>query len=277
MGYPDNEPNKLVLIMQVTNNKSERPREYLEWKLIAAWERISVGEAQQKWSILEPITRARYSEMLTRLRAGYPLDYLLPVTQILDKQFQLRPGVLIPRPETEELITLIQAIPNKPPTLVDIGCGSGLIGICLSAEFEQVIMLDISLEALQIARQNIERNEVGNASVARSDLLADLPKIQEDWWLVANLPYVPAGDKEREAEYRTTHEPDLAIYSGADGLDLFRRLVTQLQEVAHPPRRIFFELDPRNIHTAQELLRESGDWSPKILQDLAGRDRFLIA
>ena len=263
--------------MQVTNNKTEGPREYLEWKLIAAWMEVPVEEAQRKWQALELVAQARYHEILTKLRAGYPLDYLLPVTQILDKQFRLRPGVLIPRPETEELITLIQATPDKPSTVVDVGCGSGLIGICLSAEFARVLMLDISLEALQITRQNIELNKTPNTSVTRSDLLADLPRIQGDWWLVANLPYVPAGDKEHESEYRTTHEPDLAIYSGADGLDLFRRLVAQLQELAHPPRRIFFELDPRNIHTAQELLRESGDWSPKILQDLAGRDRFLIA
>ena len=265
--------------MQVRNTQStlsERPREFVEWKLIGAWEGVSPEVAVRAWSELPERTRQHYQELLRSLRAGCPLDYLLPYTEIKGHRFQIREGVLIPRPETEELIDIVQSATSKPSVLVDVGCGSGVIGVCLSKIFAQVIMLDISPIALESARRNIALNAVQNARVYLSNLLNNLPSIQTNWWLVANLPYVPLGDKVLEKEHRTEFEPDLAIYSGASGLDLFAKLIEQITTLPRKPTRLFFELDPRNIRQAHALCVQRLKVSGSVVRDLDNQERFLV-
>ena len=263
--------------MQVRNNGNAKPENFLEWKLMGAWEGVSPEEALRLWEDLPALKREEYLAMCGRLRRGYPFDYLLPYTEIGPYSFRLREGVLIPRPETEELVEIIRCAPDKPPTLIDIGCGSGLIGISLHTDFEQVAMVDISETALAIARDNILLNGITNVSVYQSNLLDNLPNPSTDRWLVANLPYVPLGDKQKEIEYRTKFEPDLAIYSGRDGLDLFRKLVQQLSELPLLPTKMFFELDPRNVETGARLLETRLSLSTEIITDSEGRARFLVA
>ena len=243
---------------------------------MAAWENVTPEEALRSWEDLPAPKREEYLAMCGRLRRGYPLDYLLPYTEINTYSFRLREGVLIPRPETEELIEIIRRTSDKPPTLVDVGCGSGIIGISLSEAFEQVVMLDISPQALEITQENITLNNTPNAQTYSSDLLEQLPRPRGEWWLVANLPYVPEIDKQFAREYRTEFEPDLAIYAGPDGLDLFRRLVAQLTQLEHKPRKLFFELDPRNIKEAQAMISQKLTLSSRIYEDTNGRNRFLV-
>lgn len=270
-------PNKVAENTQGQEKQTEKPGTFLEWKLIAAWEEAGIEEATHRWPKLTKKVRNRYLDLLTQLRTGYPLDYLLPYTEICGYRLEIREGVLIPRPETEELIEIVRRTPEKPLLLVDLGCGSGLIGICLSQEFARVICTDVSSRALAITSRNLGRNNVTNVTLHRSDLLTALPQIASEWWLVANLPYVPLADKTQAKTFKTTYEPDLAIYSGTDGLELFRRLVTQLKRLPHPPQRLFFELDPRNIRLAQDELNNSGLFGIEVIRDLENRERFLVA
>ena len=127
---------------------------------------------------------------------------------------------------------------------------------------------------MEIAKLNAELNGVQNIYFLKSNLLSDLPQLDDTYTLVANLPYVPAEDKVAEIEYNTKHEPDEAIYSGADGLDHFRALVLQLLGM-RKPEAMYFELDPRNIREARLILTEFEYKNLKILPDENGLERFI--
>ena len=168
--------------------------------------------------------------------------------------------------------------------LVDLGCGSGIIGLYLANFFEQIFAVDISPKALEIAKENATVNGINNIKFFLSDGLSDellKNKITyfcnnyTDWTLVANLPYVPISDKINEAEHKTQYEPDLAIYSGNDGLDLFRKVLVELESFETKPAQIIFELDPRNIRIASELL-EKINYATNIWIDSGGFERVLI-
>jgi release factor glutamine methyltransferase len=201
------------------------------------------------------------------LQNNYPLDYLIGKVPIAGMDFILTEDVLIPRPETEQLIIELQTKFSdsiyQNMTLIDLGCGSGIIGLTLAKYFNMTVCVDVSLSALQIAEKNAVINQTRNVSFKHSDIL--------EFWiqnidlyddnnviLIANLPYLPDSDKLKAKEYKVEFEPALALYSGEDGLGLFRELITQLRILQlnnNLPEECLFELDPRNIVIAQSLLQ----------------------
>jgi release factor glutamine methyltransferase len=210
---------------------------------------------------------------------GLPVDYILGGVTLMGNTFKLNTSVLIPRPETEELIHKIVNNQHKTNLLLDVGTGSGLIGISLNKTYETIIMTDISQKAVTIARKNIAFNAILNCKVVKCDLLEHsyIKKIIEkntDWTLVANLPYVPEQDAVFAVQNSVQHEPKLALYSGKDGLDCFRRLIIQLQALPLP-LYCYFELDPRNINKASTLIKQFG-YSTSTEKDQNSHKRFLI-
>ncbi len=250
------------------------PKNLNEWKIIAAHLEKPVEGIINCWNDLSEDKKSNFENLFSKYRKGIPIDYLIPFVVIGKYRFSLNLITLIPRPETEELIKIINDTPHKPSALIDVGCGSGLIGISVAEYFNEVIISDISKEALDVCRSNCELNGINNCQIIHSDLLTNIPT-QLDFWLVANLPYVPLGDKPKEDEYNTTFEPDTALYSGSDGLDLFRILITQISQLDQKPFRLFFELDPRNISLASDLVEEIG-YHTSIASDSGGFDRFLL-
>jgi release factor glutamine methyltransferase len=218
------------------------------------------------------LAQNEYKTWLTKkelLQKNYPLDYILGKIKILDYDFILNENVLIPRPETEEIIKIIiknvQNLYNKENNyLVDVGCGSGIIGIILSKYFNHLFLLDESNEALEVTQTNIKINKITNTQVLQSNLIDNQHLLGnlnsescDNWVLVANLPYVPIGDVKTAQDNKINYEPPAAIYSGEDGLDLFRELIDQLCDKYQNnniklPKECYFELDPRNIEKAQQ-------------------------
>ena len=215
-------------------------------------------------------------ETLNKFRIGYPLDYILQQVIFLGQRFFVDESVLIPRPETEFWAgNLINKIKSKKTdyqnlTLVDVGSGSGVIALALAKYFGHVVALDIDEKALKVFSTNLDNyNKTSilqktKVSIIRSNLLENLPVnlVNGKWILVANLPYVPSEDQVSAAKNKIDFEPELAIFSGVDGLDLFRQLIIQLKtNFSHNlhnnlPDEMYFELDPRNILEAKDYVIE---------------------
>ncbi len=214
-----------------------------------------------------------------KLAQDYPLDYLLGDIRFLDKKFYLDETVLIPREETEYWVKNLQETIEKGDLLVDIGAGSGVIGISLNGLFKQVCLVDVSKGAINICDKNIMENDAKNTQAIQSDLfenkeLKNLINNTDNWTLVANLPYLPESEKKYKYDNNVSWEPDIALYSGIDGLDLFKKMIYQLSQLKLPDY-IYLELDPGNVDQAADILTNAG-YETSIRIDIYGKNRFLV-
>jgi release factor glutamine methyltransferase len=246
-------------------------------------QKIFTGEYE-----LTDTQKSEFEKKSRLLKNHYPLDYLLGSVPFAGQHFIISDDVLIPRPETEQLVLDLQSrfleSKYREMTLFDLGCGSGVIGISLAKYFGEIYCMDISHNALQIAKQNATKNKTVQIIFQQSDLLesrlldTDLSK-NKQVVLIANLPYIPYSDKSKSREYGVEFEPELALYSGCDGLDLFRQLIKQLEILKYRdvlPVECIFELDPRNIFVAQKLLQPLYYFT-EVQKDMNQLDRFLVA
>jgi release factor glutamine methyltransferase len=215
---------------------------------------------------------------LERRTKREPLQHILGIAPFYGLELFVTPDVLIPRPETERLVEIVlESIKHlTKPRVLDIGTGSGAIALTIKHERPDVFIMatDISANALAVAKQNAEKYGL-DVTFLESDLLhnAEVQRFAKECnVLVANLPYLPQSDKNLISP-EVLHDPDLALYAGSDGLDVFQRLEQQAFEFIQTSTHCFFELDPRNIQTAFEL---SLHWETReVLEDLVRRERFL--
>ena len=189
--------------------------------------------------------------------------------------------MLIPRPETELLVELALArlAGTAAPRIVDVGCGSGAIGLALAHERPDALVTgtDISPAALALAARNAQRLGL-RLELLQSDLLT-APAVQKAaraaHLIVSNPPYLPAADV-HGAFPEVLAEPAEALYSGPDGLEAFRRLLEQAGGLLQAGAALLVELDPRNVRAAAAAASPRL-WLPgSVTADLAGRERFLL-
>lgn len=232
----------------------------------------------QREPLPEDVT-GRFSELLERRLKREPLQYITGEAGFWGLSLTVRPGVLIPRPETEVLVELaLGALSGtQAPVVIDVGTGSGAIALALKSERPdaRVIASDTSEAALQLARHNAERLGL-DVELVQADLLKD-PQLQEAArqakLIVSNPPYLPTGD-EAELSPEVRRDPPAALFAGSDGLDVYRRLLQQAQAHLGEGSWLLVELDPRNVRLAAEL---AGEWAEKRIEaDLTGRERFLL-
>jgi release factor glutamine methyltransferase len=216
---------------------------------------------------------------LDRLLGGEPLPYVLGSWEFFGREFQLTPDALIPRPETELLVEQaldwLRAHPDRR-FACDVGAGSGCIAISLAASIPdlQVLAVDISEEALQVARQNALLHDVAaRIDFLRNDLLAGIDSRFD--LICANLPYIPTSDLQQLAVFG--REPSLALDGGPDGLALIRRLLVQAPERLLPGSLLLMEIEAGQGTAVASLAEQAFPTSPiRLLQDLSGRDRLLV-
>ncbi|HEX5744109.1 MAG TPA: HemK/PrmC family methyltransferase [Candidatus Saccharimonadales bacterium] len=214
--------------------------------------------------------RAKLTKLL-KLRAEHmPLAYIRGRTEFYGRNFVINPAVLEPRPESETMIDMLGKLPasgkfkpggpyKAPKTLkiADVGTGSGALGITAELELSRsskvaVDLLDIDPGALEVAKMNVEKYTT-NISVIRSDLLEDTAKDYDV--LLCNLPYVPDGHTVNRAAMQ---EPKLAVFGGPDGLDIYRRLFGQVNELRKKPLYILTEALPPQHGTLASIARDAG-------------------
>ena len=206
-----------------------------------------------------------------------PLQHLLGTVWFHNREFKTDARALIPRPETEELAEWILSW-DLPETrrVLDMGCGSGVLGLTLAAERPawDVTLADVSPDALALARENAARLEVGNVRFLESDLFSAVEG--EFDGIVANLPYVPDGESATMAR-EVLHDPALALFSGADGLDLIRRFTPEAFQRLKPGGWLVLEIGHDQASQVAGILHASSFKAIEVKTDLSGVDRFPFA
>lgn len=170
---------------------------------------------------------SKLDAFVTQRRRHIPLAYIRQKTEFFGRTFIVTPAVLEPRPESETIIELLLQEPVIT-SVIDVGCGSGALGITTKLELPRVSVTAIDLDpaCLKVTRQNAAQLRA-DITTMQNDLLTGIkPETIQDAHIVANLPYVPDDYALNEA---ALHEPRLAIFGGPDGLDLYRALFAQLQ------------------------------------------------
>jgi release factor glutamine methyltransferase len=227
---------------------------------------------------LEEEQLAPLRDLLKRRGDGVPLQHLLGSVTFHRRDFKTDARALIPRPETEELAEWLLKNVKLPenPRVLDMGCGSGVLGLTLAADFpgSQAVLADISPDALDLARENAALLEVSNATFIESDLFSALAGQTFDL-IVANLPYVPESDRPTLSK-EVAHDPDLALFSGPDGLDLIRRFIPQAKDHLNPGGWLSLEIGIHQSAEVESLLHAASLTDVLTLKDLSGIPRFPV-
>ncbi len=220
-------------------------------------------------------------ESLKKRGDGMPVQHLVGSVGFRQHEFRTDARALIPRPETEELAEWLARNVKLPDraAILDMGTGSGCLGLSLAADFPgaTVTLADISADALALARENAEAiggPASGGLDFIESDLFTAIPADRRFDLIVANLPYVPEGEK-LAPEVR--HDPALALFGGKDGLDVIRRFIPEAAKRLKPGGCLALEIGHDQSAEVGRLLGAAGLTDVLTLNDLSGIPRFPIA
>lgn len=222
----------------------------------------------------------RLAANLSKLAEHYPIQYLVGKTEFYTRPFIVREGVLIPRPETEELIHRITtSFHTRTPRILDIGCGSGAIAVSLAAEVEgaQVEGCDISPTALLTSAENAHLNGVTVAFFECDILRCEvLPKKYDI--IVSNPPYILPSEKVLMRENVLAYEPELALFTPEDEPLLFYKKIASLATQALSDKGLlFFEINEQFGTECAEMLQGYGFKEVQVMKDINGKDRIIQA
>ncbi len=222
------------------------------------------------------------AEMVERRLKREPLAYILGYREFYGINVMVTPSVMIPRPETENMVehTLFMALmgmESRDLIIADVGTGSGAIAVNLAIHIPsaQIYAVDISEPALDVAAYNIRSHSVADRiRLGHGDLLEPVPDPVDI--IVANLPYVPTA-RIRTLQPEVQQEPVAALDGGEDGLELVRRLLAQTPQKLNDHGIMLLELDPEQFPAVEKLvLRYLPGAQTSREQDLTRRDRILV-
>lgn len=237
--------------------------------------------------------KAVFRELVKRRAAGEPVAYLVGQKEFYSLSFLVDKRCLIPRGETEHIVVecldrlkkLPTPNPDSPPIqIVDACTGSGCIAVTIAKEAQRiakpvaVTAIDISSDALAVARQNVELHQVQNmVSCIEADLLSTIEPNSCDF-VLSNPPYVSLAEFERLDKSVRNFEPRLALVSGEQGTEVIQRLIAQSAQCLKPGGWLIFELSPMIFANCRASLESSGNWQDiRQVKDLAGLPRLLVA
>lgn len=241
-------------------------------------------------NLQEPLsseTWTKYKRDVYKHSQGIPVQHLTGEAAFYGRLFQVSADVLIPRPETEELVETVwqevqqhRSSSHERLQILDVGTGSGVIAVTLALALEavDVYAVDTSQAALRVARQNSERYDV-DIELVKGDLCEPFINRQQTFDIViSNPPYIPAEAYRQLDDVVYDHEPALALYGGEDGFDIYRRLLRQLPAVLNHHGFMAFEV---GIHQAEDVRRMIRHLYPTsqtaIHQDINGKQRIVTA
>lgn len=217
------------------------------------------------------------------LKKGTPIQYILKEAFFYDLMFNVSNAVLIPRPETEELVDLIiksQTTHNSPISILDIGTGSGCIPITLKKHLPQakVIGIDISEQALEIAKSNALKNNV-DVEFLKLDILSNNQKLDTYNLMVSNPPYVLNSEAQQMDARVLEHEPHLALFvEDNDPIIFYKRIIDLCDKYLEEKGWLYFELNPMYALDVKNYANASKIFNfTEILNDMSGKLRFLKA
>jgi len=253
------------------------PRSEIEWLLCSL---LKCGRLDLYMRFEEPLSKRQLSTLrswVKRRLKQEPLQYITGSCDFYGREFLVNSKVLIPRPETERLIEesirSLQSIQN--PKILDIGTGSGCIGITMAKERKDslVVGLDRSEESLKVAKKNSTVLNANNISFIQMDILNEYPKDRFDL-IISNPPYVPKNDMLGLMKDVRGFEPDIALTDFSDGLTFYKRFVNILANITKESSTIVLEVGlgnhPDNVLS---ILKESGYSDIRITNDYNGDRR----
>jgi release factor glutamine methyltransferase len=218
-----------------------------------------------------------YGRYLNDRLKGKPTQYITHRQEFFGRDFYVNADVLIPRPETEHLVEVALVWLGKHPRarILDIGTGSGAIGVTLALETGRTVFAsDISLFALSVAERN-RRTYGARVSLFAADLLDAVRPMSIDL-VISNPPYVPGADAANmQAEVRDW-EPHVALFAGDSGLEIYQRLIAAAANALKPGGRLLMELGYQSLNPIHEML--TANWREiEVTSDLAGLPRVIGA
>lgn len=214
-----------------------------------------------------------------RLKKFEPIQYILGETEFMGMKLKVNPSVLIPRPETEELVNwIIETNSNETTRILDIGTGSGCIPLALKnrLKISNISAVDISESALTVAKQNAELYRL-NVHFSKTDIL----KWENYEWdnfdvIVSNPPYVRASEKKEMKSNVLAFEPENALFvSDEDPLVFYRRIAEFAQKYLYEKGKLFFEINEYLGNEMCELLESIGFEEVELMRDINGKNRML--
>jgi release factor glutamine methyltransferase len=219
-------------------------------------------------------------KIVARLKNHEPIQYILGVTEFYGLPFRSVPGVLIPRPETEELVQwIIQENNYSKPTILDIGTGTGCIAISLQKNIPQstVLACDISPVCLKTVSENSELNST-EVSVFQYDILNNTPKISFPMLdiIVSNPPYIREKEKSLIEKNVLEHEPELALFVPDEMPLIFYERIADLSKIHLKNQgRLYFEINEAFGRECCDMLQEKGFSQIVLKKDINGKDRMI--
>lgn len=255
-----------------------------------------IGRALLGWSQADWIVHARsaapadfaaaFHPLIARRATFEPVAHLLGEREFYGRSFRVTADTLIPRPETEDLVTAAldwisthPATSSQPRSVIDIGTGTGCVVVTLALECPPgratFAATDISPAALEVARDNATRLGATGITFHRGHLLAGHTSPCD--LIVSNPPYVPARDRDTLQPDVRLFEPPAALFSGDDGLDLIRELIPLAKQALAPGGALMLEIGQGQADTVDDLLREAGFTTVMRRPDLQGIPRIIVA
>ena len=221
----------------------------------------------------------RLNTYAERLKRNEPLQYIIGYTTFCGLRFEVNSSVLIPRPETQQIVDLVAERLIGSESVLDIGTGSGCIPIAVKKRkpMAHVSAVDVSMEALTVAKRNAVQNET-DVHFAKCDILREMPEGAYDI-VVSNPPYVCEEERADMQKNVLDYEPSLSLFVPNDDPLLFYREIARksLSGLLKRNGHLVFEINERFGQETAEMLRQMGFGNVEVLKDYCDKERFVLA
>lgn len=263
--YPDREIDAICDILFVT-------RLHLKKHEVGLIRNEILNQTDQEW----------FDRVLRKLIAGYPVQYITGQTEFDGLVLDVTPDVLIPRPETEELVRwIIEDIIHPRPQIIDIGTGSGCIALSLKKHIpgSSITAMDVDGSALVLASKNAARLELDLQFFLHDILNEDSPKgLPLADIIVSNPPYIPVSEKENMPIHIIDHEPQVALFvPDEDPLLFYLSIASFAHQQLEEGGQLYLEIHEKYGMKVIDLLKAEGFYGLELRQDINGKDRMIKA
>jgi len=221
---------------------------------VMGWDKMTFRQKQD--SGLSESELLTFNFMVKRLQKHEPIQYIIGETEFYGLPFQVNPSVLIPRPETEELVdVIINDFKDKSLRILDIGTGSGCIAIALKKHLPKatVVALDVSQKAIETAQTNALKNGVEVEFINMDIFSEDIFKLKPFDVIVSNPPYIPEDEKTKMHSNVLDHEPHIALFVTSNPLEFYERICNLSKSLLLPNGKVYFELNEHYEHLYNDL------------------------
>lgn len=235
-----------------------------------------------KQEVISDTDTTHFLDILSQLKTSKPIQYILGETDFYGRTFRVNPAVLIPRPETEELVKwVVETVSTKNISLLDIGTGSGCIAISLKIEIPEavVVAIDLSADALALAQENASLHKAVVTFIEKDVLQMHPTDLATTFdMVVSNPPYIALAEKDSMKANVLANEPHLALFvPNTNPLIFYERIAALAQAKLNLGGFLFFEINEHFGKEVLALLVKKGFKHVELRQDLSGKDRMVKA